>query len=134
MKIREVVTGFLHDSGNILILKRSQKVGSFRGRWAGVSGYVEKENTPEEQMYIEILEETGLDRDDLDLLRKTDFLDVADLSMGITWRIHPFLFKIQDPAKIKIDWEHTEYKWIKPEDLKIYDTVPSLYETLKTVL
>ena len=27
---------------------------------------------------------------------------------------------------ITFDWEHTEYKFIKPEDLNDYDTVPNL--------
>jgi len=54
--------------------------------------------------------------------------------MNIIWRIHPFLFKISSPKKIKLDWEHTEYRWINPDELCDYDTVPYLCETLQTVL
>jgi hypothetical protein len=31
---------------------------------------------------------------------------------------------LKDEPKIKLGWEHTEYKWIKPEELKIFGTVP----------
>jgi hypothetical protein len=55
-----VVTSFLQNpKGEILLLRRSDKVGTFRGRWAGVSGFLE-EPTPEGQARKEILEETGL--------------------------------------------------------------------------
>jgi len=32
---------------------------------------------------------------------------------------------------IKLNWEHTEYRWIKPEELKKFDIVPSLDNSLK---
>ena len=38
---RHVVTGILRQRGRILLLKRSDEVGSYRGLWAGVSGFVE---------------------------------------------------------------------------------------------
>lgn len=42
-----VVTCFLlrraRDGDRILILRRSQRVGTYRGRWAGVSAYITEE-------------------------------------------------------------------------------------------
>src|SRR5262249_21058093 len=38
----------------MLLLRRSQRVGSYRGRWAGVSGFVEPNVSPDEQAYTEI--------------------------------------------------------------------------------
>ena len=132
--IREVITGFLYNNGNILILLRSQKVGSYQGKWAGVSGFVEKENTPDEQVYIEIWEETGLEKGDLNLLKKGEPFDVFDHGNNLYWRVHPYLFAIEEPKKIRIDWEHSECKWIKPDELKNFDTVPSLLRTLEAVI
>ncbi|MCJ7769713.1 MAG: hypothetical protein MUO92_04485 [Dehalococcoidales bacterium] len=37
---KHVVTCFLGCDGRILILRRSQAVGIFKGKWAGISGYV----------------------------------------------------------------------------------------------
>lgn len=41
----KVVTVFLRRGGRILILKRSRKVGSYQGRWAGISGFIEENET-----------------------------------------------------------------------------------------
>jgi len=134
MKTKKVVTGFLKDSGKILILRRSDKVGSYQGRWAGVSGYVEEGNSPCDQVYIEILEETGLKGDDLILLKEGKPLKIPDPSLDVIWVVYPFLFGVPNPKKIKIDWEHTEFRWIKPEELEGFETVPSLMETLNTLI
>jgi len=133
-KIINVVTGFLTKSGEILILKRSDKVGSYNGKWAGVSGFIEENSTPDEQMLIEILEETSLTKDDISLLKKGDYFDVPDSNMNRTWRVHTYLFKVQNDAKISIDWEHDEFKWINPSDLEEFDTVPSLDKSLNAVI
>lgn len=126
---KHVVTCFLECDARILILRRSEMVGSFQGRWAGVSGYVEK--TADEQTLIEIEEETGLRREDLELVRKGDLLEAED--EGIKWVVHPYLFRIKERNKVKIDWEHNKIRWIKPGDIDNYETVPMLKETLARV-
>jgi hypothetical protein len=128
---RHVVTCFLRFGAKILLLRRSELVGSFRGRWAGVSGYME--TTADEQALIEIEEETSLGREDLKLLKRGKLLEVSDEKVGVKWVVHPFLFRIKEPGKIKIDWEHTETRWIDPEDIGNYDTVPMLGEILDRV-
>ena len=128
---KHVVTCFLKHNGNILILKRSQKVGSYQGKWAGVSGYME--NNDIEQAYAEIKEETGLDKNDIELSVKGDTLRVLDANLRRQWIIHPFLFQVKTPDKIRIDWEHTEIKWINPVDLIKFDTVPGLKDALDRV-
>jgi 8-oxo-dGTP diphosphatase len=131
LKEKRVVTCFLESNGEILILRRSERVGSYRGRWAGVSGYVEK--TADEQALTEIKEETGLGREDVKLVKKGEPLAVADKEMGTRWVVHPYLFHIKDRSKIKIDWEHKETMWIDPKDIDNFETVPRLKETLARV-
>ena len=129
---RRVVTSFLESGGEILLLRRSERVGSYQGRWAGVSGYIEK--TADEQARVEIEEETGLHgREDLELVRKSEPLVVEDKELGVRWVVHPYLFRINDRSKIKIDWEHKEARWIGPGDIDDYQTVPMLKETLALV-
>jgi PncC family amidohydrolase len=128
---KHVVTCFLKHKGNILILKRSQKVGSYPGKWAGVSGYIEKSDI--EQAYTEIKEETGLDKNDVELSVKGEELHVLDANLRRQWVIHPFLFLVRNPDKIKFDWEHTEIKWISPANLINYETVPGLKDVLDRV-
>ena len=126
---KHVVTCFLECDARILILRRSQMVGSYQGRWAGVSGYVE--TTADEQTLIEIEEETGLCPEDVELVRKGSPIEAED--EGIKWVVHPYLFRIKERDKVKIDWEHNEKRWIKPEDIDSYQTVPRLKEALARV-
>jgi 8-oxo-dGTP diphosphatase len=118
-------------NNRILILRRSQKVGTYQGKWAAVSGYVEK--TPDEQSLIEIREETGLEDADISLINKGNPLEVADEKLQVRWIVHPYLFKVVKPEKIRIDWEHQEYKWISPSEINNYETVPQLKEAWEAV-
>ena len=80
---RHVVTSFLESEGEILILRRSGRVGTYRGRWTGVSGYVE--TTPDEQALVEIEEEAGLPHEDFEPIRKGEPLTVEDKELGARW-------------------------------------------------
>ena len=126
-----MVTCFLESDGEILLLRRSGQVGSYQGRWAGVSGYIE--TTADEQALTEIEEETSLAGEDLKLIRKGRPLVVKDDKLGVKWVVHPYLFHIKDRDKIKIDWEHKEARWIQPKDIDNFETVPKLKETLARV-
>ena len=128
---KQVVTCFLESENQILILRRSGQVGSYQGKWAGVSGYIE--TSADEQAMIEMEEETSLSREDVELIRKGKPLPVEDKRLGVRWVVHPYLFHIKDRDKVKIDWEHKEARWINPEEKGNFDTVPKLKETLARV-
>ena len=54
-----IVTSFLKNDDQILILKRSNKVKSMKNLWAGISGIIEKDDlSPLSRAEIEIFEET----------------------------------------------------------------------------
>lgn len=92
------------------------------------------EKTPDEQALTEIEEETSLPRTDVKLIKRGEPLPIEDKKLGVKWVIHPYLFHIKDRNKIRIDWEHKETRWIKPEDVGKYDTVPQLKEALERVI
>ena len=130
--MKDVVTSILKNGGKILILKRSNKVGSFQGKWAGISGYVEKYDfSPLKRAIIEIEEETGLNESEIKLIRAAKPIEIRDGE--VVWRVHAFLFEVEK-KEIKIDWEHSEYKWVKPGEIKNYDVVPSLNEVIHALL
>ncbi|MFC1904421.1 NUDIX domain-containing protein, partial [Chloroflexota bacterium] len=85
------------------------------------------------QALTEIEEETSLVKEDLKLIKVGKSLSIKDEKIGIKWVVHPYLFQIKDRSKIKIDWEHKETRWIKPEEIINYETVPNLKETLYRV-
>jgi 8-oxo-dGTP diphosphatase len=133
MDERHVVTCFLEHDGKVLILRRSERVGTYQGKWAGVSGYIEEGSSPSEQARTEMREEAGLGADDVELVQEGQPLEVVDTELGRKWIVHPFRFKVLKPDKITIDWEHTEAKWIDPEDIGRHETVPNLCETWQRV-
>ena len=113
-------------------MRRSQQVGTYRGRWAAVSGYLE-EAFPLAQAYREIEEETGLARDEVTLLRAGEPLVVEDSEADRRWVVYPFLFEVQPDAEVRVDWEHTEARWVRPEEVPTFETVPQLSEALARV-
>jgi 8-oxo-dGTP diphosphatase len=117
----------------VLLVKRSERVRTYRGAWAGVSGYLEPGVTPLEQAYTEIREETGLGRDAVRLLNEGKPLPVEDRAQGLSWVVHPFLFALDDPAALRTDWEATDHTWVRPDDLASYATVPMLTEAFAHV-
>jgi 8-oxo-dGTP diphosphatase len=136
MRDVHVVTCFLlrrGESGDeVLLLRRSGRVGTYRGRWAGVSGYLEAD-TPLEQAHREIEEETGLGRADVRLLAEGEPLTVLDESIDTRWTVHPFLFELPRPEDVRLDWEHTEMRWLRPEEVTGMETVPRLADALSRV-
>ena len=129
---RKVVTAFLEHDGKFLIVRRSQKVGTYQGRWSGISGYLEHE--PLQQALIEIREETGIAEDDVELVKQAEPLEVLDRDQDRRWLVHPFLFHVKRPDAVRLDWENLELRWIMPADIDNYATVPALKETLARCL
>jgi len=125
-----------NEEGKILLLKRSQKVSTYRGMWGIVAGYVENGEKPYETAIKEIREEVGIYEDDLELIKQLDPVGFTDFYDGkkFDWKIYPFFFIIKKKGKINIDWEHLEYCWIHPTDIEKYNTVPRLKEIVKRLL
>jgi translation initiation factor 2B subunit (eIF-2B alpha/beta/delta family) len=55
-----------------------------------------------------------------------------DEQADTVWIVHPFLFNIYEQT-IRLDWEHTEYRWVDPNELHSYETVPKLEEAFERV-
>ena len=108
-------------------------MGTCKGRWAGISGYIEEGHTPCEPALEEIREETGLSGVDIELAKEGKLLEVGDEQMVRKWIVHPYRFQVVKPEKIEIVWEHIELRWIAPEDIGQCPTVPKLLETWERV-
>ncbi|MGQ9587972.1 MAG: NUDIX domain-containing protein [Thermoplasmata archaeon] len=129
MAERHVVTSIVRNRGRILLLRRSSEVGSYRGQWAGVSGYIECDEPDENAARREMAEEVGIES--ARLVKHIPLEMFRD--MDIVWCVHPFLFETKD-AKIRIDWEHESYKWVSPKDIAAYPTVPGLQQIISKLL
>lgn len=134
MRSTKIVTSFLKNSDKILILRRSEKVKTMKGLWAGISGIIEKDEVPLERAKIEIFEELGIKEEQIKLLKSIDEIRIESPQYeNHEWEIFPFLFEVNDP-EIKLNWENSEYKWINPNEISNYKTVPSLEQVLFNLL
>jgi translation initiation factor 2B subunit (eIF-2B alpha/beta/delta family) len=132
LEYKDVVTSFLLADGRVLLLHRSTKVGTHQGRWSAVSGYLEGSEDPIQRAQTEIREEVGIASEEINLIRSGEVLRAFDEQTSTVWIIHPFLFEARSKA-VKLDWENTEYKWVSPNELGSYETVPKLKETFDRV-
>ena len=130
----KIVTSFIRDNDKLLILKRSDKVKSMKGLWAGVSGIIENNEEPLKRAKIEIWEEVGITEDKITLIRSAEEMKIdSPQYQNHEWEIFPFLFEAKNPT-IKLNWENSEFKWINVEELENYETVPSLQKVLFNLL
>ena len=134
MHTTKIVTSFIKDNKKILILKRSKKVKSMKGLWAGISGIIEKDEMPLERAKIEIFEEVGILENAIRLIKSTKEIRInSPQYKNHEWEIFPFLFESKKP-NVKLNWENSEFRWIEIEELKNYETVPSLEKILFNLL
>ena len=135
LRFTNIVTSFIKNDDRILILKRSDKVKSMKCLWAGVSGIIEKNDaTPLDRAKTEILEETGINEEEIELLKANEQMKIGSAQYkNHEWNIFPFLFKTKNP-KIKLNWENSDFNWIEPNQIKNYETVPELEKILFSLL
>ena len=129
-----VVTIFVKYKNEILLLKRSDKVRTYREKWNTIAGYLDEVKPLKEKVWEELREEIGVIEKDILNIKYGGSYKLKDKKINKIWIVHPVLVELKDKPEIVLDWEHTEYKWIKPKDLNKYDTVVSLGETLNKVL
>lgn len=124
-----VVSAFLRNRGRVLVVRRSERVGSFQGRWSAVSGYLEGDEEPRARAAQEIREETGI--------RGARFRRAGAPLMTRHGRtafvVHPVLFDAPS-RRVRLDWENVEHRWVRPEEIRGLDTVPRLEDVLLRVL
>ena len=134
MRVTKIVTSFIQDEQKLLILRRSNQVKTMKGLWAGISGIIEKNELPLTRAKIEIYEETGISEDKIRLIKNAAKLRIYSPQYeNHEWEIFPFLFEAKNPD-IKLNWENSEYIWITINELKNYNTVPSLEKVLQNLL
>jgi ribose 1,5-bisphosphate isomerase len=93
---------------------------------------LEGDEAPLERARTEIREEVGLSSAQATHIRAGEVLRALDEQKDTVWIVHPFLFELHQPD-LRLDWEHTESRWIDPDALGSYETVPKLKEAFERV-
>jgi 8-oxo-dGTP pyrophosphatase MutT (NUDIX family) len=105
-----------------------------KGLWAGISGIIEGKEEPLERAKTEIFEEVGIAEDSIILLKAASQMQIRSPQYANHhWIVFPFLFFVKE-AKIKLNWENSEYMWIGSNEISNYQTVPSLDKVLASLL
>ena len=129
-----VITVYVRHHGELLLLKRSDKVSTYQGKWNTVAGYLDELKPVEDKVYTELREEIGVGRELVESLRIGEMQTLPDQGVGKTWLIYLALADLKERPEIWLDWEHTEFRWIRPEELGEFDAVVGLWEGFQKMI
>jgi translation initiation factor 2B subunit (eIF-2B alpha/beta/delta family) len=140
MEVIHVVSCFLRNRAAVLLVRRSDAVGSYTGRWGAIAGHVapdpdepaaDRDRDPDAAAHAEIAEEAGL-ADAVTLVRRGDPFPVEDADLDTRWVVHPYLFDC-DSRDVAVNAETTEYEWVPPTEILRRETVPDLWKSYDRV-
>ena len=128
MKTYVICVGIVEFDEKILILKRTQNKHFSPNEWEFVSGFIREHENAEGCVLREVKEETGLKGK---IAKSGHAFETKD-KYG-RWVIIPFLIKVNS-YKVNLDIkEHSEYKWIKTNEIDKFETVVDLKKDLETI-
>ena len=128
-----VLNIFVEVGGEVLLLKRSEKVGNYTNKWATIAGYMDEVKPAEAKIAEELKEEISLERSRISSVLLGNIFIKTDPALKKTWIVCPALVKLKSRPEIRLDWEHTEYKWVRKEDIKNFDLMPGVEEALQNL-
>jgi 8-oxo-dGTP pyrophosphatase MutT (NUDIX family) len=130
-KKRGALAVIVNEDDKVLIVKRSP----FRGSWMPnkhglIGGGIEKGEEPIDAARREAIEESGL--------KIEHFVDSFNIVSPPNTVDYVFIAKAPKNQEVKLNEEHTEYKWVTLDEVKLLQdkklTVPMLYECIELAL
>ncbi len=119
----EIVLAALRCGTQICLARRSQLVGTSRGLWSVVTGYLEPGGDPLRQAYTELEEELGLRPAVVHFVARLEPVPLTSPSSAKEFLVHPFLFECDRSEKLVLNWENDEVQWAEPSRLELADSV-----------
>jgi 8-oxo-dGTP diphosphatase len=121
-----------NDDGNddciILLLKRNAQRRTSPNKWQTPSGFINEGESAEEAVLREVKEETALEG----IIKKSgSVFEVID--EWARWIIIPFLILVKSDKVVIDTREHSEFKWVKVNDISSFECVKGIDEDLKAV-
>lgn len=118
-----VVNVFIKVGDEILLLRRSDKVANYKGKWNSIGGFIDEPMPIEQKAIGEAEEELGISRPMIKRIVAGRPFELYDPEIRKTWLICPFLLELSEKPKITLDWETSECLWIKPDQITQFDRV-----------
>lgn len=141
-----VLACFVRSGDRMLLVKRSENVGTHNGKWNNISGYIDERGPLEKTVLRELGEEIfGLTKTGPKELESVKGkigrmlyggkYERRDDDAKKTFIIFVVLvdLKGEPGSNITLNWENAEQKWVKPSEIAEHNVVPSTLESLKRI-
>ncbi len=112
----------------ILLLKRNAQRRTSPNKWQTPSGFIDEGESAEEAVLREVKEETGLEGT---IKKSGSVFEVVD--EWARWIIVPFLIIVKSDKVVIDAREHSEFRWVKVNEISSFECVKGIDEDLKAV-
>ena len=112
----------------ILLLKRNAQRRTSPNKWQTPSGFINEGESAEEAILREVKEETALEGT---IKKSGSVFEVVD--EWARWIIVPFLILVKSDKVVIDTREHSEFRWVKVNDISNFECVKGIEEDLKAV-
>ena len=126
MQFNLAVKGIIRKGDEILVLKRSSKDDHEPSVWETVGGGIDEQMSPQDALKREIREEANLEVEVGEPFNVFTFTkDNGEFKIGITF-VCDYV-----SGEVELSDEHSEYKWIRPEEFKQLESIESLHREIE---
>lgn len=112
----------------ILLLKRNTQRTTSPNKWQTPSGFMNEGESAEEAVLREVKEETALEGT---IKKSGSAFEVVD--EWARWIIVPFLILVKSDKVVIDTREHSEFRWVKVDEVSSFECVKGIEEDLKAV-
>lgn len=113
------VRALIYRDGKLLILKRANSDKSDANLWDLPGGKIEGNESVSDAVTREVFEETGLNEESISLSNLHGTI-IENFGSSNKLVIAVYVFQ-SSTENITLNEEHSDYHWIKPKDLSLYD-------------
>ena len=124
----DIVGCFIQCDGKFLLLRRDPKKAN-GNKWGLPAGKRDDGETLEQALLREVFEETGIAIPGNDI-KHYNSLFVRDGDFDLEWHMFATPVAVEPPVIIN-PVEHTEYRWVTPEESLQMDLIHDLSESIK---
>lgn len=128
-----VINCVLKFKDKILVVKRGDGVGFYKGYWNGIAGFIDDKRSFLQKIKDEVKEETGVCGKNILDIKLGEIFHQEAPKYKKTWIVHPVLVEVATD-EIKLDWEAENYKWINPREAEKLKLLPGFKEVLERVI
>jgi len=120
------------DTGDILFIVKGRTGDPNNGKWLGIGGHVEKDESPDECIVREICEESGISRDMLTKLELRGLITFVSDKYPTEY-MHVYEGEVEDGQGVKVSCDEGELIWVAKDrirDLPVWEGDKIMFDRL----